>query len=454
MRHSRQEVAISESCSAGGLRRRVFVATALAIGAIAASCSGSDPADVSKLEPAEPSGEAGPRTRDASSADGERPLDEDAVAPATKFAASDWEPSALTQPFVAGARLKPLPGAMGGAPLWISNNPELIDSVGWLMQSGRTDAVRGGHAFPLAGKSVLYLFHINRIAAGAYMHLLVTNPQSSPVTVSGRGSLYTNRDKPALGPAQNQSYAVADDWIRGNLGKTFGPVTIPPGKAFSVATSRLLDANMIDGRFELDASAGIYAYTVVTSAQSVAEATDLSQGAPAAGLILRPGPNEFGRLAGVYGGSRWESSCVVEVPPVPAHLGVALNTNAKFATMGVFLQDQTAAPLMMLRDSGERSYGNYGDEYALHFKLVNSAAVSRTVSLSFATAASGASVGATWDGPVKVDAEVVPVYTTGAAPRQQLGTWTLAASEERDIEVRFFVPGLSVQGQQLILESK
>jgi hypothetical protein len=379
----------------------------------------------------------------------------DAGAP-VGFADRDWTRKALSQPLVPDAEMKPLPGAMAGPPLWVSNNPELVDSGGWLMQSGRSDTSRGGKPWDLAGKFAVYLFHINRMSGGAYMHILVTNPSSTPVTVSGRGSMYTNKEKPALGPAQHQSYAVADDWLRGNLRKTFGPTTIPPGETVGVASSLMLESNMIDGRFELDASAPVAISTTVAYTASVEEARRLSQGGPARGLIVSPTPDEYGRLAGVYAGSTWRSKFPITIPTGPAYLGLALNTNGKFAKLGIRPHEQTAPGLMVLSDSGERSYGNYGAEYDLGLELVNPSDGPKTVKLSFASMMTGQLSGQdfTYDGPVAVDGKVVAVYTTPGRPRQQLGRWTLNGGERREIAVRFYVPGLSVQGQQLVLEAE
>ncbi len=64
---------------------------------------------------------------------------------------SDWTNGALLTPTLPIGSLKPLTGRPGGNPIWKSNNPEVINGNGWLMQNERSDANRGGSAFPLKG---------------------------------------------------------------------------------------------------------------------------------------------------------------------------------------------------------------------------------------------------------------------------------------------------------------
>ena len=420
--------------------------------AVMASCTGANSSDVEadgRGGPSDQPGTPGPEKEDARSEPADSGGAGDAGdAGALGFGEADWTPTALAQSLVPGPQLKPMPGAMAGPPIWISNNPELYDSTGWLMQGHRSDAARGGKAWSSAGKSTVYLFGINRMTGGTYTHVVVTNPQTTPVTVSGRGSMYTNREKPATGPARGQSYAVADDWLRGTLASNFGPITIAPGQSASVANTLVLEKNMVDGRFELDSSAGVSVATAIAVSSSAEQAISNARGAPAKGFIVGPGPNEYGRCAGVYAGSAWRTKFDVEVPKAPAYLGFALNTNAKFVTLGARLQDQTVPALMAFTDSGERTYGNYGAEYDVKVDLINPSSASRKVTLSFATMETNTIPGQdfSWDGPVAVDGKVIPVYNTPAKPRQSLGSFTLAANERRQLSVRFYVPGLIIQG--------
>jgi hypothetical protein len=75
---------------------------------------------------------------------------------------SDWTIAPLSTSVVPLDRLRPLTGNPKGNPIWKSNNPELIDGDGWLMQSDRRCETRGGSAFPLAGTFNIYLFHVNK----------------------------------------------------------------------------------------------------------------------------------------------------------------------------------------------------------------------------------------------------------------------------------------------------
>ncbi len=212
---------------------------------------------------------------------------------------------------------------------------------------------------------------------------------------------------------------------------------------------------MVDGRFELTASAGAYVYTVVTSTGSLTDAINATQGSPAAGDIAQPGTNAYGREAGVYSHSIWAGTTNIDVPAAPAHLGLALNTSNKFAVNGVFLQDQTAGALMKLSDSAPRTYGNYGHKYDVTLALRNPSSSARTVRLSLASnyTSSTNSPSFTYNGPILLNGTQKTIYTTPTAPKQWLATWTIPAGSNFNGRVTFFVPGLITIGQQLILES-
>ncbi|WP_246069991.1 hypothetical protein [Mangrovivirga cuniculi] len=133
------------------------------------------------------------------------------------------------------------------------------------MQNSRNDAQRGGAATPISGTFPVYLFHINKSGSQKYVHVLVTNPNSSSITISGKGSMYTNSEKPLYGSGTGQSYHVSRDWLDNTPRYSFTNVTLQPYKAYEVAKLPVAQGAMVDGRFEVTASAGAYVYTVVTS---------------------------------------------------------------------------------------------------------------------------------------------------------------------------------------------
>jgi len=372
---------------------------------------------------------------------------------------SDWTSGTLSSStsIVPVSQLKPLPGGPGGNAIWKSNNPEIFRGSGWLMQNARQDAVRGGSASPLSGNGSLYFLHINKTGGTRYVHLLVSNPQSGSVTVSGKGSAYTNAEKPLAATPNTggtgQSYWVARDWSTGSPRTTFSNVSIPSKGVYQVYRATMNDSNMLDGRFEINASAGVNVYTVVTSSGSTTDAINASQGGPASGDIYSESSTTFGREAGVYQNSVWTGSTGIDVPPANAYLGFALNTASKLSP-GV--QDQTSPALMRLSDSASRTYGNYGHRYDLTLTLNNRSTSARTVRLSFASnlvKSEDVNPGTTYNGPVLLNGTLKDVYTRPTAPKQWLATWTIQPGAYFNARLSFYIPGLITAGQQLILES-
>ncbi|MEH0152505.1 DUF3370 family protein [Limibacter armeniacum] len=366
---------------------------------------------------------------------------------------SDWTAGSISG-IVPQDQLEDLGGGLSGNKIWKSNNPEIFRGTGWLMQNSRTDATRGGAAYPVSGTIPVYLFHINQSGSQKYLHVLVTNPNASSITISGKGSMYTNSEKPLQGTGTGQSFHVAKDWLNNTPRTSFSNVTLNSYKAYEVAKLPVPNGNMIDGRFEITASAGAYVYTVVTSNGSLTDAINKSQGGPATGDIYSPNPNAYGREAGVYANSGWEGSTDITLPASQSYIGFALNTSSKFAFNGVYLQDQNAPSVVRLSDSAEKTYGNYGHQYDITLAMHNPNSTAKQVTLYFASNYTNSvnSPSFTYNGPLKMNGVVKNIYTTPTAPRQWLATWNVPAGGNFNGNLDFYIPGLITTGQQLILQ--
>jgi hypothetical protein len=366
----------------------------------------------------------------------------------------DWLPGA-PQGQVAGADLRELPSSPSGPPIWVSNNPERFTSNGWLVLHSRTDPNRGGAADPLAGSFPAYLFHLNGSGAGKWLHLVASNPQAAAISVSAIGSIYTNGEHPLGGPGTGPSYRVAADWLTQQPAITIPTQVIAPGTGVVLLSKAVGPNQMIDGRFELEASAGVYLYAVITSSNDAAAAINASQGAPATGDIALPGPNAYGREAGLYEHGELIATLSATLPPGPGHLGFCFNTVAKFAWDGELLQEQTAAARTIHSDSAERTWGNYGHHFVVEIDLQNPGPDSRTVRLAIASlfTANTDQPSFTWSAPMRVgpvdDAQVVQSWTTPTKPVDELGSWVIAGEAELKLRVEAYVPGLITAGQQL-----
>ncbi|MGW2478017.1 DUF3370 family protein [Streptomyces sp. NPDC001665] len=384
---------------------------------------------------------------------------------AVNIGEGSWAAGAPTAPGPTVARelLHQLPGAPGGPELVVSNNPETVTGPGWLMQHARTTSTRGGSAHPLSGTFPLYLYHQNSTGKAAWLHVLVSNPGKAPVTVSARGAAWTNADKPLVqDPAARAGtgpcYATSADWLSGSLKQYLSPVSVAPGKM--VEAARLpMTGSILDGLLEITASAGVYTYTVVTTDGSTATAINLSQTdtAAASGNIVSQTDTTYGREAGVYGASRWNTGpAVIEVAEAGHHLGIAVNTTVR----QVAALDQTSPATAALSDSSARSWGNYGVRYDIDLELRNPASADRTVRLTFGSNVTAATdvPGNTWNGAMALSVDggaetVQTVYVRPTVPRDELVTLTVAGGGSRRVALRFMVPGLITAGSQLLLES-
>lgn len=354
---------------------------------------------------------------------------------------------------VADNRLGPMTITLGGAKFWKSNNPEIFEGTGWLMQNSRTDPVRGGVANPLSGCTPAYFFHINKTGATAYIHLLASNPQTGSVTVSAKGSAYNNSTRPLTGKATGQSYHVAKDWRDGTYLTNFSNRSVGAGQATEIARLSMAPNNMGDGRFEVCASAGVYLYTVVTTTGTTTDAINKSQGAAAPGQIYSTGPGTFGREGGVYQSSQIAGLTNVVLPASNGQtLGLAFNTTSKNNSL---LQEHTSAFSTRLGDSADRTYGNYGHKYDTTLRLFNTSSAARNVRISFASSFTAATntPSFTFSTPASFNGVKFDVWTTPTQPRQLIGTYVVPANSYFDGRLLLYIAGLGVTNQQLVVET-
>ena len=376
---------------------------------------------------------------------------------AAAFSTATWTAGALStstdpaQQIVPNTQLKPMGVTLGGASIFKSNNPEIFRGNGWLMQHARTDASRGGRSYGLSGTHPAYFFHINKSGVTKYLHLLVTNPNAGAITVSSKGSCYTNAEKPLTGSGTGQSYFVAKDWLNGTLRQPqTASTSLAQYAAKEIYKIAVANSGMVDGRFEITTSGNAYYYTVITGSGLTSDAITASQGAYAAGDYYTESTNAYGREAGIYQYSDVSADNTLDVPATAAHIGFALNTTNKFSAS---LENQVAPALMSLSGSSSQSYGNYGHRYRVIFRLQNNNSFSKTVRLYFASnSVNAAQSNATWNGPVKMNGSVINVYTRLNAPRQQLSSWTVPPGTF-NVNLEFYVPGLITANQQLIFET-
>ncbi len=395
--------------------------------------------------------------RDAAIADGrwDVPVDAETETPdaapdaAPDYSASDWH-ACGGEDMPEQGLLLPLPGSGQGPPVVTSNNPEQLTGDGLLFGTARASAARGGASFPLAEFGV-YVHHVNASGATRYVQLVVTNPNDSSVTVQAWGSGYSQDQTGGLPLGGSPDYLVSDDWITEDYRTEIAPTAVPSMTPLRIWLASAGHNREIDGRFQVRASAPVYAYVVATTTDDVNEAiTDGIEDAP--GEIAVPGdpPPPFGREAGVYAHDTWFADVGVEVPAGPRRIAWWVNT-----ATGIGAADVQAFPaLMHYADSAAESTGMYGNVYDLRLRLRHDGqgSDSRTVRVALASYGAGAP-SRFWDGAALVDGDVVTVRCT---PSQRVATLTEVAvppGQEGVVHIRAMVPGLTSIPQALILES-
>jgi hypothetical protein len=362
--------------------------------------------------------------------------------------------------FLPKDQVQPLGGSLSGSTIVVSNNPEKITSPGLLFSTGSSAQRRSGTATAVK-KGVLYLFHINTSGQDTQLRVLVTNPGRQAVTLKYKGALYNSQQTPlTTGVASGPSYAVANDWAKGNLSIN-GTVKLEASKATQIASidfpsstvNGRVRSTMLDGRLEFEASDGVYIYVMATPAGSgLREAVTMAlNGSFATGELKPESRNAYGRSAGIYRFAEWLGTTKLELPATPSFLGLAWNTSAKFGG-----QNQAPAGVMVLNQSSLSHYGGYGMRYAVDLQFSTSAA--RQVRLHLGQSFGKVRPSFIYGGPVRLTLDgkstLVSVYLTPDKQTQPISNWFTVPKGTKTISFESYIPGLISGEGQILVESK
>ena len=364
-------------------------------------------------------------------------------------AATYWIDGRLTQNIVPVEYHEPLQFERSDVLIWKSNNPEVVLSEGWLMQHARRDAQRGGYFSPVQGCFYAYFFHINKSGSSKYFHLVASNPTDDPVVVQLKGSMYNNWESPLYGVGTGPSFMTSRDWLDGILKLPHRRVELPPHQARELTYLNM--ANMVDGRYEICTQSPILLYSVATNSGSAERAEQLTQLAPAEGIIAANGQYRYGREAGIYRSADYRASALVMLPAHDSYKAYALNTSAK---LDARLQEQTSTATYHLSDSSDRTHGNYGHRFVVDITLVNDGDYARNVDVSFTSNVTKPGPSFTYNGPIFVNGEMQSIYLTPAFPYQYIGRYVVPGNSTKRVALEFVVPGLSTTNLQLVIENR
>ena len=366
-----------------------------------------------------------------------------------------------------------------------SNNPETFTSTGVLAyHDGK--GPRGGGEKKLK-KFGIFVSHQNAPKAPTrYVQVIAVNPGATPVKISAQGSALTGADRRAFGGYTGRSpyYLVSDDMLNGRTPNKYSG-TISPGGAVQLYQTVLKGGGGVEGilQTEVTDGEGVYTYVVVTNGPGLNEAVELAVGPNrkmATGNIKPQSEDDpatpknesaFGTEAGVYSASKYTGTVPVPLPECDAYMGLSIN-EAGYKPVPDSARTQSVGPLaggkgesLALADSSVRTHGNYGHEYNITLVLRNNQSTPRTVRVWFSHTAAYVSptpnpnqrtASFYFNGSVQFNKGIAQVLITPKKATQELTIAPIVVGPGQEVRVplRYFPPGMSSAGQQLILESK
>jgi hypothetical protein len=375
-----------------------------------------------------------------------------------------WTIGRLTTPIVPIIKQQVLTTwTLTGSSILESNNPERIDSPGWLYQSEYPDEKRGGNRATLQGDFRVYVSHINGQETLGYFQIIATNPNKTPLIITFTGSVLTSREagdgQGVLG--KSNYYQVSEKALSNSLPRQ--TKSIDPGKTVLLSLKRLNPKTSVDGLLQVHSTGGVFVSVVATKTPYVEEGVRLlAARQPATGNIKPPSSRTFGTGAGIYPTWGVKATPTLDLLPTVAHLGLSINyadyelnpTNPNVQT--ALCQRNAAKQSLCLRDSSPRSQGNYGREYTIMLNVVNPNPAPQTVRVWFASNGITANRTLLYNGAVSFNNAIQQVITTPSRPRQQLTSTPLLVKPQSTLTIplRFFIPGLSSAGKAIIVETQ
>jgi hypothetical protein len=292
--------------------------------------------------------------------------------------------------------LSPLPGGGTGEPLFISNNPEEVESNGLLggtVMPKRTTRSMSG-SIPSLQKFGYYLHHINKTGGTRRLYVLASTPATRPVKVQVRGAINAN----SWSPGQSAPVQTARGLLKNPM-PIDREIVIQPGSAAALSYIEVKHTHVVDGRLFIEADGPLIVRDVLVPAgASASVALELGMSHDAEGHIARAGGGKMGRCAGLYQYGRWKGSLGATVDEVPFSMGYRFDD-----------KEQAFDAIANYADSSVRSYGNYGTIYELDVKIQNASGSNAAISLQLVSYPKGQY------GPAEVDEYVASIAKEATA---------------------------------------
>jgi len=268
------------------------------------------------------------------------------------------------------SQLRPVEGSPRGVPLFVSNNPELVEGYGILAGVPFPGlALHGAQRTPGAPEAQwsraqldarcpdggmrdfgVYLAHILPASLGSGRRVTLAVVPEADTEVRVYGTMGTTDWSDGAG----ELLTTRSDWWGAELARRFFVETSAPRRTLSAAADELLvidsalATSVVEGRYHIEADACLYPFTM-------AHAAPLGGYLPghyAPGDVKWPGwldGKGYGRAAGVYEGDVWKGQQSVRIEHAPSTQGI-----------GLLSHDDSMPASAHHGDSATQLFGNYG----------------------------------------------------------------------------------------------
>ncbi|MEM9459583.1 MAG: DUF3370 family protein [Myxococcota bacterium] len=394
-----------------------------------------------------------------------------------------------------------LQGAAEGLPLFVSNNPEHVEGYGILAGVPYPGlSLAGAQRAPGAPQAQwsreiidsrcsdggmqefgVYIAHILPGNLGDGRRLTLALVAQDDVEIKVRGSMGSTDWS-----ENGNLLTTRTDWLGAELAKDFFFRTDLATKTYNAKAGEMVEIaselalSLVEGRFHVEANGCVHPFTIAHSAGL----GGVMPGHYAPGDVKWPGWFEgagFGRAAGVYDGDQWNGEQTVTIRESKSVQGV-----------GMLTANDSNDALARHEDSAEILFGNYGVLYEQTLNLDNQSGQCVDVNVDFVSyidrknssertptvqffrdTAGDDPPSMFWNGPVEAEIKDVskllyhpvlsyaPTAAEEANPnlamgsmRETIATLELQAGADKEVTVRFPVPGYIVAPIALTVQSQ
>jgi hypothetical protein len=281
-----------------------------------------------------------------------------------------------------------LAGALDNTPLVVSNNPEMFDTLGFLLRTSAPTQGRGDLTQRLRGRFAVYVHHLNKNKGAVDFIVALYNPGEAPARVSFRGAVQMTRNTYGGWSSSRYGYggpnaASADGFFFEDPERGFksGSLLVPPRQSAILVRHRTAVGSEVDGRYEVTVAEGAAVAVDVLAVAPGAPASSFAAMRTAHGHMASTSAGAYGRASGVYRGARWVGKQTVRASELATATPVRGAAAFLFAGTKAF-RKQLQPPQAIKKYGDSRAVeGCYGVIWDLVFELKNDSNRPKTFSV-------------------------------------------------------------------------